>query len=318
MRRAYDARVRGTLAGLLWIAACYTPSIAPGVPCSTDGLCPEGQMCVATVCVIPGQFDAGIDTMLPDKDNDGVPDMMDNCPDVANPDQANEDGDKFGDLCDPCPPFRNDNPSDPDKDGVADACDPNPMIAGDKIELFEGFHHGLPAWMRTGAWTTSGDAIRIDAAANTSEYLVVPADPPDHVTVFASVVIEAEASAPTHFVEVALPNDTPMNLGIGCELYQPDTAAGRYLSLWDGLFSTAPGRELGNAVLPWIDNTEYVVSLKRLGTTYTCRVTDPASTIPLDARGTSSSGASVSQPTAVVRARSVAARVNWVMVVRSP
>ena len=39
-------------------------------------------------------------TLSPDKDSDGVPDGVDNCPDVANPNQADADGDKIGDACD--------------------------------------------------------------------------------------------------------------------------------------------------------------------------------------------------------------------------
>jgi len=39
-------------------------------------------------------------TLSPDKDNDGVPDGMDNCPDVANKDQVDSDGDGVGDVCD--------------------------------------------------------------------------------------------------------------------------------------------------------------------------------------------------------------------------
>jgi hypothetical protein len=37
-----------------------------------------------------------------DRDGDGVCDADDNCPDVANPDQADGDGDGIGDACDPC------------------------------------------------------------------------------------------------------------------------------------------------------------------------------------------------------------------------
>lgn len=48
-----------------------------------------------------------------DTDGDGIAGEFDNCPDVANPDQANADGDGQGDLCD----------SDDDNDGVADATD---------------------------------------------------------------------------------------------------------------------------------------------------------------------------------------------------
>lgn len=37
----------------------------------------------------------------PDQDGDGVPDTLDNCPTVANPDQTDADGDGTGDACEP-------------------------------------------------------------------------------------------------------------------------------------------------------------------------------------------------------------------------
>ncbi len=36
----------------------------------------------------------------PDRESDGVPDATDNCPDAANPDQADRDRDRIGDVCD--------------------------------------------------------------------------------------------------------------------------------------------------------------------------------------------------------------------------
>lgn len=58
-----------------------------------------------------------------DFDNDGIPNMLDNCPCHANPDQADSDGDKVGDSCDVCPKIYNPDQSDVDEDGIGDLCD---------------------------------------------------------------------------------------------------------------------------------------------------------------------------------------------------
>jgi hypothetical protein len=66
-----------------------------------------------------------------DADGDGIPDAEDNCPLVANPDQADADGDGSGDACDNCPDVANPTQRDLDRDGVGDACDPD--IDGDGV-----------------------------------------------------------------------------------------------------------------------------------------------------------------------------------------
>jgi hypothetical protein len=58
----------------------------------------------------------------PDRDGDGVPDVCDNCPSVANPDQHDGDGDLVGDLCDNCVAVPNLAQGDSDGDGRGDAC----------------------------------------------------------------------------------------------------------------------------------------------------------------------------------------------------
>jgi hypothetical protein len=58
-----------------------------------------------------------------DWDGDGVPDAIDNCPYVHNPDQKDSDSDGRGDVCDNCPSVNNSDQGDSDSDGIGDECD---------------------------------------------------------------------------------------------------------------------------------------------------------------------------------------------------
>ena len=66
-----------------------------------------------------------------DADGDGKSDGFDNCPFVANRDQADSDGDGVGDACDNCPNVANPDQRDTDGDGKGDACDDD--IDGDGV-----------------------------------------------------------------------------------------------------------------------------------------------------------------------------------------
>ena len=60
-----------------------------------------------------------------DTDGDGIPDDVDNCPNMVNQDQTDSDNDGIGDVCDVCP---NDSDNDKDKDGVCGNVDNCPTI----------------------------------------------------------------------------------------------------------------------------------------------------------------------------------------------
>ncbi|MFN3197122.1 MAG: thrombospondin type 3 repeat-containing protein [Bradymonadia bacterium] len=93
-----------------------------------------------------GTPDAGGVSIEGDRDEDGVLDEEDNCPDDPNADQADEDDDNIGDACDTpeppdadgdgvpdgddnCPDDANPNQADADDNGIGDACDAPPPDA---------------------------------------------------------------------------------------------------------------------------------------------------------------------------------------------
>jgi hypothetical protein len=91
-----------------------------------------------------GGFDVVVTPIIVDADGDGIKDTLDNCPSVANADQADLDVDGLGDLCDDdidgdgivngsdnCPAVVNADQADVDVDGTGDLCDDD--IDGDVV-----------------------------------------------------------------------------------------------------------------------------------------------------------------------------------------
>jgi hypothetical protein len=58
------------------LAACYSPQVSPGAPCSPEGTCPGSLTCVEGTCVPPGTpgTDAATDAASPDATPDAPPD----------------------------------------------------------------------------------------------------------------------------------------------------------------------------------------------------------------------------------------------------
>lgn len=154
-----------------------------------------------------------------DRDNDGVADNVDNCPDLPNPTQDNEDGDAFGDACDGCPPIADDTQSDADHDGVDDACDPDPGMANHLV-LFEGFHHGVPpGWTQTGTWTPSGDGLDVmPPVSGAASILRMPYTGAGQVVITGGIAASARSPTLTTELGVLGAFDPNGNEVVACEL----------------------------------------------------------------------------------------------------
>ena len=263
---------------LVSVSACYAPNTPTGIPCASASVaerCPEGQICVTRdgreVCdrsASPSDaaFDAtSLDATI-DGDGDGIPDVVDDCPNAANPRQENEDGDRFGDICDPCPVAADNNPPDADLDGVADACDPRPLVPGDKIVLFEGFHDGVPAsWAKLGNWSAGADLVATNSAGIVSSSLTVPLTTTAPVMVWARIIPTAFVASGVQVISSTLQYNTNDLAGIQCELVSGTPPTQNLYDLGNNtVFGSVPG---GVA----IGNT-YDLKLGWTGSGYSCAI----------------------------------------------
>ena len=137
--------------GALAIAGCGFEGAAPtdGTPAPDGGQQPSADAAV----------DA--DPTDPDRDNDGVANEEDNCPDTANLNQENEDLDSFGNACDVCPHLDDPDQADADLDGVGDDCDPQPGLMNSWL-FFTGFDAPLVGddWVGETGFDVIGGELR--------------------------------------------------------------------------------------------------------------------------------------------------------------
>jgi hypothetical protein len=304
---------------VLALAGCYNAHPAPGAPCDEAApRCPEGQACIAGFCGGPPSgidAPAGGDThgTIDDRDGDGIPNATDNCPDLANADQANEDGDKFGDVCDPCPIEMNDTPTDPDGDGVADGCDPHPNLPGDKIAAFSGFASGVPStWQVVGTVAAGTGEIALTTVAGNHTSVVAPGTI-GNATLTVSLVVDQGVGMFDTAATITMPYDVANDNGLFCELYGPmaSNSSGRYLTLWDSNAQV----ERGKNTFAWTTGTTYRLSLARAGNNYACSLTPPGGSAHTATGSTNFAPASSQAAVAMYGAD---ARVQWMMVVTSP
>ena len=316
--------MRSGLAVVLALCAgCFSPSAPRGAPCAPVGAaarCPSGQQCVAfaggETCEPSGfvpdaamAIDAESVDAPGDRDHDGILDSVDNCPDVANPMQADEDGDRLGDACDPCPPFL-DN-SDSDGDGLGDACDPNPSIAGDRLVAFEGFQQPLSAaWTAMGMFATShGDAVLSAPDAATAQ--LTTTSPHDaRVEIRAAFAIESITATGLNLGGIGVIDRLQPNTdrSVSCQLAGLTTGTQEALRIFDSSASA----DVASAGYGFTPGDEKVLRLDRDGTTYACSVASPAAHV------TGTVAFAPASPRIGLRVHGAVARWHWVMLVTSP
>ncbi len=307
------------LALLAGLAGCFSPSAPTGAACApltADVRCPSGLECIAHDGVETCESPSGVgpdggtgDGGDLDTDGDGVRDATDNCPGVANANQANEDGDALGDVCDPCPP--SDDNTDTDGDGVGDVCDPNPTVTGDKLVLFDGFKGSLtPTWTTTGVATTMAGDASLLADDTVSTIISVPSPSAAHVELRTSLVIDAITATGQNLGSINVIDRMQPNTdkSVACQLSGLVNGTQEELRIFDANAALI----INNAPHAFANGTQTELRLRRAGTNYACRVTGPS----LELVGTSTF--SPASPRIGLRVRGAAARFRWVMIITSP
>ena len=90
-----------------------------------------------------------------DRDDDGVCELLDNCPECANPSQADFDLDGLGNPCDP----DDDNDGDPDK---TDPAPHNPRVSSYTLVQYSGTY----AWQsQLPTFGGLGEGVHVDLRA---------------------------------------------------------------------------------------------------------------------------------------------------------
>ncbi len=216
------------------MAGCYAPSPATGVPCAAGGACPVPLVCdpATTTCELSLTSELPPDAAPPD-----APPVV--LPDAALPDGAmacglnaphDEDGDGIVDVCDNCPGIANPSQADTTEstpDGVGDACDPRPT-AQDRIAYFESFATTTTGWQLDGG-TIEGGQLRLGVA--TSRLATAPKQSTDGILETRYVVTALAVDPPYSTIEVIAERGTTGVRAYRCQVAQGGLSGGSVAGL---------------------------------------------------------------------------------------
>jgi hypothetical protein len=260
--------------------------------------------------------DSGVDAMTvdgppDDVDGDGVKNVMDNCPNKANTNQANEDSDMFGDVCDPCPPFGGaaDN-MDSDGDGVGNSCDPSQTTGGNAIAMFTGFADTTvpPGASMAGNWTFTGGQAVIDNPQSQIAVLVWPQPTGPAETVMARFTITNMYQEPMG-AGVVTQLDAASTRGIACWVFKPDAAQLGTLNLFSINDTSSQGPSSADTLMV---NKSYRPDMTRRMSAYSCSESSAANNLNANFQ------IQPTNPQVGILAMAVSARVEWVLIVTGP
>jgi hypothetical protein len=202
-----------------------------------------------------------VDAMVePDDDGDGLPNVADNCPTIAN-DGHDVDDDGVGDACDNCPLVPNGaQGTRGDGDAIGDFCDPSPTLDGDCLVLLDTFANaGDPraTWDIDGErFEPIGHALRVQPEAGPITFLARGLTGRYDVQILADIAITS--GGVIALSNVASPTD--------------NTYCGvRYDGINLGAIGADSGSRVGTAVVQVIGD----IRPKPAGTLTTVRLTQP-------------------------------------------
>ena len=277
------------------------------LPCDSDGVCDftavGGPVCIDTTG---------------DNDNDGIPNLLDRCPNAPGDirDTYDEDNDGIGDPCDKCPIAPPPSVPDLDNDDVDSPCDPDPDTAGDKILFFDGFGSAAldPKWNPSGsaAWTPEGGELVVDANQPDEQYLELVVEPVPSFAIEASYRIDGiEASATTHKVGARGFDSSPAGVAnFECGVITSDVGTGDVVALETNLNGTSAQAQIpAFSTAPLYETAAYATNAS-VG----CTVI--GDNMPVGTTQNQISPASLG--TAALGVRAVTARFEWVLVVGRP